>query len=167
MGSNPSNLTPNTLLALKKFRVFEDFPKDCREADAIIANEATNALKHVSCNVASRLGGHRNRKLVSISQQLNDNITPTRRSQRTVQTQSLITDTSRSQPSRNDHLPYTPSPTANVALPDNTSSIVTSSISYRLLLPHDLFHIGNDTGMVLVVDKESYGLKKSIVSSSL
>ena len=47
--------------------------------------------------------------------------------------------------------------------PDKTSSIVTSSISYRVLLPHDLFRLSNNTEIVLVVDKESYGFEKSIL----
>ena len=61
MGNNPSTLSPNTLLALKKFRIFEEFPQDRNKADTIIANQATNALKHVNCNFASRIGGHRKR----------------------------------------------------------------------------------------------------------
>ena len=62
MGNNPSILTPDTLLALKKFRVFEEFPRDREEAANIIANEATNALKYVNCNFSSRLGGHKKGK---------------------------------------------------------------------------------------------------------
>ena len=61
MGSAPSSLTTHTLSALKKFNVFDEFPDDSSAADALIAKEATNALKYVNSNFVSRLGGHRKR----------------------------------------------------------------------------------------------------------
>ena len=63
---NPSILTPDTILALKKFQVFEEFPRDREEAANTIANEATNALKYVNCNFSSRLVGHRKRKVTQL-----------------------------------------------------------------------------------------------------
>ena len=45
---------------------------------------------------------------------------------------------------------------------NNTSSLIKSSISYRVLLPNDLFRIGLGDTIVLVVDKELFGFKKSI-----
>ena len=41
-------------------------------------------------------------------------------------------------------------------------SIHISSISYQVLLPHDIFRLKDDFDMVLVVDMNSYGFQKSI-----
>ena len=61
-------LTPHILTLLKPFGVFKNFPNDKIEADQIISNAATNALKSVSSSFSDRLGGHNKRKRQSSSE---------------------------------------------------------------------------------------------------
>ena len=55
-------LAPHTLILLRPFGVFNEFPKDKIEADHIISNIATNALKLVSSRFSNRLGNHNKHK---------------------------------------------------------------------------------------------------------
>lgn len=159
MGNNPSTLTPDILLALKKFQVFDEFPCNNEEADTIISNEVTNALKYINCNFASRLGGHRKRKLVT--QLFNDDLSPSRKSRRTSECKiSTITPlrngavSNSRQSTHRSNVNNTPSPCPSTGIssilssssfvsPDNLPRYTTSSISYRVLLPHDIFRLSN------------------------
>ena len=176
MGTTPSSLTTHTLSALKKFNIFDVFPDDRSDADALIAKEATNALKYVNSNFASRLGGHRKRKKIdSFPTGMSPNfVTPKRRSRRVISTPDstrLLSIDPASSPISLGEKSITPISTSrdhpsmlSVIDMDTYPSlpIHSSSISYRVLLPHDIFRLEDGSDVVLVLDKNSNGFEKNI-----
>ena len=177
MGTTPSSLTTHTLLSLKKFNIFDVFPDDCPAADASISKEATHALKYINSNFASRLGGHRKRKKPALiptgmSPKFS---TPKRRSRRAVTTPnypqpSSLNPTSSQICLSDNYTPATPATshghTSTLSVVDTNTypllPIHTSFISYRVLLPHDIFWLEDGSNVVLVVDKNSIGFYKNI-----
>ena len=163
MGSTASTLSSSTLTELRRFNVFSTFPDDRSQANKLISTEATNALKYVNINFSSPINVYGKRKLQAIT---HVSIQPNRRSQRKVigtPTRVISDDTPLHPPpfigKRN---PIFTSPSSFISRDNNTSSLIKSSISYRVLLPNDLFRIGLGDTIVLVVDKELFGFKKSI-----
>ena len=59
---HPSKLSNSTVLFLKQFSVLSEFPNDRSNADRIISNEATNALKYVNSNFRHTLNGHHKKR---------------------------------------------------------------------------------------------------------
>lgn len=115
---HPSKLSDSTMLFLKQFSVLSEFSNDRSNADRIISNKATNALKYVNSNFRHTLNGHhkkRKRELPSLVSS-----TPKRRSRRVIDTPSpqRSAHATPSHPSKFDH---------NY---DNHPNIVQSSISY-------------------------------------
>ena len=64
--SNSCKLSSATVTYLKRFRVFCVFPTDRNNADKLISNLATNALKYVNSNFNTRFGGHHKRKRIAL-----------------------------------------------------------------------------------------------------
>ena len=168
MGNTPSTLSTDTLALLNKFNIFTKFPTDRSKADYIIAVEATNALKHVNTNFISRLGGHRKRKQPTPITAFSPNFTTPKRRSRRVAISSLSSNNlispnhSISSPSKTTTSTYNINEydTGPISIP--TLPIHSSSISYRVLLPHDLFRLEYNSQVVLVVDNDSYGFRKGI-----
>ena len=52
----------------------------------------------------------------------------------------------------------------NLVPHDKTTLIATSSISYRVLLSHNVLHLSDGNDIMLVVNKQSHGFEKSIVN---
>ena len=168
MGNTPSTLSTDTLALPQKFNIFTKFPTDRSKADYIIAVEATNALKHVNTNFLSRLGGHRKRKQAPLITAFSPNFTTPKRRPRRVTITPLSSNNlispnhSISSPSKRTTSTYNINEydTGPISIP--TLPIHSSSISYRVLLPHDLFRLEYNSQVVLVVDNDSYGFRKGI-----
>ena len=154
---NRCRLSSDTVSYLKRFGVFCEFPTDRDDADKLISNLATNALKYVNSNFNTRLGGHHKRKRIAIDTvETNNNvITPlSRKSRRLIKT-----------PLSNNVIPVVdqeenPVITLNPNL--NHPSLIRSAISYRVLLPNDLFRLEEGDIVILVVDSNSYGFQRNI-----
>ena len=89
--------------------------------------------------------------------------TPTRRSRRVVVTPHSNRKT-RTCTISNPALPALMNKSTPTLAPSVYSllPIQNSSVSYRVLLPHDIFRLLDDSDVVLVVDMESYGFRRSI-----
>ena len=154
MGNTTTSFS-DTLTELKHFDVFPEFPSDRSAADKLISMKATNALKNVNNSFISPSNGHSKRKRVlAIPSPINDS--PVRRSRRRIQSNNAMSPIDCVS---SCIIPRSPEPSP---IPLN-SSITRSLLTYRVLLPHDLFRICDGENLVLVVDKDSFGLKKILV----
>ena len=146
-------LTPQILLLLKPFGIFSEFPNDRIEADRIISNRATNALKSVSSSFSNRLGGHNKRKrdpsgdllLNTTSTDLFS--TPARRSLRRMPIVTLDSSENTTSPTSSavtslsniSSFQYSQSVMSSSPSTLHISPNISSALSYRVLLPNDLF----------------------------
>ena len=163
-------LTPQILSLLKPFGIFSEFPKDRIEADRVISNRATNALKYVSSSFSNRLGGHNKRKrdpsgdllLNTTSTDLFS--TPARRSQRRMPIVTLDSSENTTSPTSSADSQSVTSQSVMSSYPStlHISPNISSALSYRVLLPNDLFRLNEGDIVILVVDDASFGFKKSI-----
>ena len=154
---NLCKLSSDTVSYLKRFRVFCEFPTDRNDADKLISNLATNALKYVNSNFNKRLSCHHKRKRITLdTAETNNNvITPSsRKSRRRIQpplSNNVITIVDQNE-----------SPIITLNPKTNHPSLIRSAISYRFLLPNDLFRLEEGGSVILVVDLNSYSFQRHI-----
>ena len=142
-------LTSSTVNYLSNYHVLPEYPSDKTTADKLISTIATKALKSVNTDFRISLNYDSKRKFQSYSSNTNSTNSPDskRRSPRKV-TSSAISMSPDMTKSSNTKL--------------NNTCMVSSSLSYRVMLPNDLLRLEEGGHVVLVVDKDSYGFSKYI-----
>ena len=142
-------LTSSTVNYLSNYHVLPEYPSDRKTADKLISTVATKALKSVNADFRISLNSNSKRKFKSNSSNIdNDNGHHSKRRSIRKVTISAISMNPDMSKSNNTN--------------DNNPCIVSSSISYRVMLPNDLLRLEEGGNVVLVVDKDSYGFSKCI-----